>query len=100
MLQRASLMTEGPHLCGNDWVFHQNNSTVHNACRTRSFFQENNITLLDRPACSPDLNPTLGMDGKGSLQKWTTIPDSRCPSCGRLPKKSLKYGAFNGAYTG
>ena len=23
MLQRASLMTEGPHLCGNDWVFNR-----------------------------------------------------------------------------
>uniref|UniRef100_A0A3B5PTV0 Tc1-like transposase DDE domain-containing protein n=1 Tax=Xiphophorus maculatus TaxID=8083 RepID=A0A3B5PTV0_XIPMA len=49
MLQRASLMTEGPRLCGN--------AAVHNACLTKEFFQENNITLLDHPACSPDLNP-------------------------------------------
>uniref|UniRef100_A0A3B3QJJ9 Tc1-like transposase DDE domain-containing protein n=1 Tax=Paramormyrops kingsleyae TaxID=1676925 RepID=A0A3B3QJJ9_9TELE len=53
MLQRASLMTEGPCLCGNDWVFQQDNATVHNARRTRDFFQENNITLLAHPACSP-----------------------------------------------
>uniref|UniRef100_A0A3Q4I3X5 Tc1-like transposase DDE domain-containing protein n=1 Tax=Neolamprologus brichardi TaxID=32507 RepID=A0A3Q4I3X5_NEOBR len=58
MLQRASLMTQGPHLCGNDWVFQQDNATVHNARRTKDFFQENNITLLDHPASSPDLNPT------------------------------------------
>uniref|UniRef100_A0A3Q4I5Z6 Tc1-like transposase DDE domain-containing protein n=1 Tax=Neolamprologus brichardi TaxID=32507 RepID=A0A3Q4I5Z6_NEOBR len=53
MLQRAFLMTEGPRLCGNDWVFQQDNATVHNARRTREFFQENNITLLDHPGlCS------------------------------------------------
>uniref|UniRef100_A0A672Z1U1 Transposase Tc1-like domain-containing protein n=1 Tax=Sphaeramia orbicularis TaxID=375764 RepID=A0A672Z1U1_9TELE len=37
MLQRASLMTEGPRLC------------VHNARLTKDFFRENNITLLDHP---------------------------------------------------
>uniref|UniRef100_A0A3B3YE53 Tc1-like transposase DDE domain-containing protein n=1 Tax=Poecilia mexicana TaxID=48701 RepID=A0A3B3YE53_9TELE len=57
MLQRASLMTEGPRLCGNDWVFQQDNAAVHNARLTKEFFQENNITLLDHPACSPDLYP-------------------------------------------
>uniref|UniRef100_A0A673AR33 Tc1-like transposase DDE domain-containing protein n=1 Tax=Sphaeramia orbicularis TaxID=375764 RepID=A0A673AR33_9TELE len=31
MLQRASLMTEGPRLCGNSWVFQQDNAAVHNA---------------------------------------------------------------------
>lgn len=57
MLQRASLMTEGPRLCGDDWVFQQDNAAIHNARLTKEFFQENNITLLDHPACSPDLNP-------------------------------------------
>ena len=58
MLQRASLMTEGPRLCGNDWVFQQDNTVVHNAHLTKDFFQRNNVTLLDHPASSPDLNPT------------------------------------------
>uniref|UniRef100_A0A3P8S9W1 Tc1-like transposase DDE domain-containing protein n=1 Tax=Amphiprion percula TaxID=161767 RepID=A0A3P8S9W1_AMPPE len=57
MLQRASLMTEGPRLCGNSWVFQQDNAAVHNARLTKDFFTENNITLLDHPTCSPDLNP-------------------------------------------
>uniref|UniRef100_A0A3Q4I6N9 Uncharacterized protein n=1 Tax=Neolamprologus brichardi TaxID=32507 RepID=A0A3Q4I6N9_NEOBR len=47
MLQRASLLTEGPGLCGNGWVFQQDNANVRNACRTGDFFQQNNITLLD-----------------------------------------------------
>uniref|UniRef100_A0A3B4F7I2 Tc1-like transposase DDE domain-containing protein n=1 Tax=Pundamilia nyererei TaxID=303518 RepID=A0A3B4F7I2_9CICH len=38
MLQRASLMAESPCLCGNDWVFQQDNATIHNAHRTRDFF--------------------------------------------------------------
>uniref|UniRef100_A0A3Q3B4N6 Tc1-like transposase DDE domain-containing protein n=1 Tax=Kryptolebias marmoratus TaxID=37003 RepID=A0A3Q3B4N6_KRYMA len=35
MLQWASLMTEGPRLCGNDWVFQQDNAAVHNARLTK-----------------------------------------------------------------
>lgn len=31
MLQQASLLTEAPHLCSNDWVFQQDNAAVHNA---------------------------------------------------------------------
>ena len=57
LLQRASLLTEGPRLCGNDWVFQQDNAALHNALLTKDFFQENNVALLDHPACSPDLNP-------------------------------------------
>uniref|UniRef100_A0AAZ1X8D9 Tc1-like transposase DDE domain-containing protein n=1 Tax=Oreochromis aureus TaxID=47969 RepID=A0AAZ1X8D9_OREAU len=63
MLQRASLMTKGPRLCGDEWVFQRDNATVHNACRTRDFFQENNITLLDDPACSSDVNPSENLCG-------------------------------------
>ncbi len=55
MLQRASLLTEGPHLCGNDWVFQQDNAAVHNARLMKDLFQENNVILLDHPACSPDV---------------------------------------------
>ncbi|KAK3513042.1 hypothetical protein QTP70_000198 [Hemibagrus guttatus] len=57
MLQQASLMTEGPCLCGNDWVFQQDNAAVHKARLTKDFFQDNNVALLDHPACTPDLNP-------------------------------------------
>ncbi|CAK6967631.1 unnamed protein product [Scomber scombrus] len=57
MLQRSSLLTEGPRLCGDGWVFQQDKAAVHNARLTKDFFQETNVALLDHPACSPDLNP-------------------------------------------
>uniref|UniRef100_A0A3Q2VB34 Tc1-like transposase DDE domain-containing protein n=1 Tax=Haplochromis burtoni TaxID=8153 RepID=A0A3Q2VB34_HAPBU len=59
MLQRASLMTEGPRPCGNDWAFQQDNATVRKARRTMDFFQKNNVETLfwTSPVCSPDLNP-------------------------------------------
>uniref|UniRef100_A0A3B4BJS5 Tc1-like transposase DDE domain-containing protein n=1 Tax=Periophthalmus magnuspinnatus TaxID=409849 RepID=A0A3B4BJS5_9GOBI len=45
-----------PRLCGNDWVFQQDNTAVHNARLTKNFFQRYNVTLLTHPACSFDLN--------------------------------------------
>uniref|UniRef100_A0A3Q2W6N1 Transposase Tc1-like domain-containing protein n=1 Tax=Haplochromis burtoni TaxID=8153 RepID=A0A3Q2W6N1_HAPBU len=55
----------GPRLCGKDWVFKQDNATVHNDCRTTDFFQDNLslFTLLDHSASSPDLKPTENLWG-------------------------------------
>uniref|UniRef100_A0A3P9AVQ9 Transposable element Tc3 transposase n=1 Tax=Maylandia zebra TaxID=106582 RepID=A0A3P9AVQ9_9CICH len=58
MLKRTSLMTEGSHLCGNNWAFQQDNDTVHN----------NTITLLDHLARSPDLNPIETLWGVDELK--------------------------------
>lgn len=54
MLQWASLLTEGPYLCGND--LQQDNAAVHNGHLTKAF-QKNNVARLDYPACSLNLNP-------------------------------------------
>lgn len=72
MLQRAYLLTEGPHLCGDDWVFQQDNAADRSL--TKESLQENDITLLDHPAFSPDLNPIENVLG------WMSVPDRGCPS--------------------
>lgn len=56
MFERASLLTEGNRLCGESWIFQQDNAAIHTARRIKDFFQTNNITLLSHPSCSPDLN--------------------------------------------
>ncbi|KAL1248912.1 hypothetical protein QQF64_022230 [Cirrhinus molitorella] len=78
MLQPASLLTEAPCLCRNDWAFQQDNAAVHNNHLTKDFFQENHIALL----CSPDLNHTENIWGwmaNENLQKRMSVPDCGCP---------------------
>ena len=44
MFRLSSLLTEGARMCGEDWIFQQDNAVA------------NNIHLLDHPPCLPDLN--------------------------------------------
>uniref|UniRef100_A0A3B3UP82 Uncharacterized protein n=1 Tax=Poecilia latipinna TaxID=48699 RepID=A0A3B3UP82_9TELE len=112
MLQRASLMTEGPRLCGNDWVFQQDNAA--------EFFQENNITLLDHPACSPDLNPIENIWGwmarevyknghqfqtvdalrEAIFNTWSNVPTSLLETlASSMPKRLFEVINKNGGAT-
>ena len=56
MLNGLSLAQEGHCLCGKEWIFQQDNATIHNASITRKYLLEQRIRLLDHPACPPDLN--------------------------------------------
>jgi len=56
MLQNASLKDEGIRLCGVNWVYQQDNAPIHTARSTRKFFEDEGISVLPWPACSPDLN--------------------------------------------
>ena len=44
-------------LYGNDWVLQQDNDPKHTAHRTKQWFTTENVTVLDWPSYSPDLNP-------------------------------------------
>ena len=44
------------HLCGDGWVFQQDNASIHCACHTSNFLHANGVNLLRHPECSPELN--------------------------------------------
>ena len=63
MLNDLSLAQEGRRLCGEEWIFQQDNAAIHNVSITKKYFLEQKLKLLDHPACSPDLNPIENLWG-------------------------------------
>ena len=57
MLNDLSLAQERHRLCGEEWIFQQDNAAIHIASITKKYPLEQKIRLLDYPACSPDFNP-------------------------------------------
>ena len=55
MLNDLSLGQERRRLCGEEWIFQQDNAATHNASITKKSLFEQKIRFLDHPACSPDL---------------------------------------------
>lgn len=47
----------------DDWVVQQDSAAGHNAHLTRDFFQVDDATPLDCPACCPDLDPVESFRG-------------------------------------
>ena len=48
---------------GQDFIFQQDNAYIHAAKVTKAWFKEKNVTILDWPAKSPDLNPIENLWG-------------------------------------
>jgi hypothetical protein len=42
---------------GHDFLYQQDNSSIHMSRETRQFLAEQNVSLMEWPARSPDLNP-------------------------------------------
>ena len=63
MLNDLSLAQEGRRLCGEEWIFQQDNAAIHNVSITKKYLLEQKIRLCDHPACSSDLNPIENLWG-------------------------------------
>ena len=63
MLNDLTLAQEGHRLCGEEWIFQQDNAAIHNESITKKYFFEQKIRLLDHPASSPKLNPIENLSG-------------------------------------
>uniref|UniRef100_A0A3Q2EF15 Tc1-like transposase DDE domain-containing protein n=1 Tax=Cyprinodon variegatus TaxID=28743 RepID=A0A3Q2EF15_CYPVA len=100
--------------------FADDNAAVHTARLTKEFFQENNIPLLDHPACSPDLNPIENIWGwmarevfknghqfqtvdalrEAIFNTWSNVPTSLLETlASSMPKRLFEVINKNGGAT-
>ena len=63
MLNDLLLTQEECRLCGEEFIFQQDNAAILNASITRKYLLEEKIRLLHYPAYSPDLSPLEKLSG-------------------------------------
>ena len=61
-----SLLPEAPLISSGDYIFQQDNASIHVSKRAKIWFEANSVNLLDWPARNPDLNPIENLWGISS----------------------------------
>lgn len=77
----VQLLPFGKLLGGDEWIFQQDNCSIHVSKSTMQWFRQNQVTVMDWPALSPDLNPMenlwgiLARDVYANGRQFATVQD-------------------------
>lgn len=58
-----NMVEDIPSLNDQEWIFQQDNAAIHVSNEVKNWFQERQITTMEWPACSADLNPIENLWG-------------------------------------
>ena len=73
MLNDLSLAQEEHRLFGEEWIFQQDNSAIHNASITKKYLLQQKIRLFNYPACSQSYRKFVGINYCKSLWRRSTV---------------------------
>ena len=69
-----TLLSYAPLVTSGDWIFQQDNPSIHVSHSTKAWFEANEVHLLDWPSCNLDLNP---MDNVWAILVQSVYKDMR-----------------------